>query len=316
MKISAIVGTIALVSLLGCAKSQIQGQAFIVTPQRENIKLGLMKVLILPRRQTETYIAERTTELRLLIQAKRQVEEKNLAKINANRVLIAVWEKEHTDLTAQQIKLLGQIKAHRDVIDRATHEAEEYAADADDFKRTVWSRVGKSTGEEMIAYAKRYEAMRVPLEARGKIVLYHLDAAQKANDAIPVLEQEISQLDTQIQRRKRDTNRTLLEIEELNKSAEIAAKKIIEMRSHFFDQIDLTHAIESFVTDADGRFKINQTDADVVLFACAKRSLTSSEEYYAWVLPPSRWNPLFLSNNNLFDIGGADGTEGTYSRHR
>lgn len=255
--------------LVSCAPKNTKGQVFIVTRSAENIKLGLVEVVLLDEHDVTAFLAKKKPA----VEAEISVRAENLRKCEQ-----ALQEAQHELEEFPKTNVSNSSVFIADKRRRA------------DLKREVEDYRYERRLAIELADAEKFKELRARLEET-------VEKEQELN----VLEEKLSRLQGPVDA----TNATFLKRLRSAESQFAEAKDHLEQfPSVNFYLADFSPVpVAKAVTDADGKFELKLPHkARIAVFAKSSRKVGANTENYTWFfwLPSATdKTPLLLSNNNL-----------------
>lgn len=316
--------------LTGCSPDtvKVNGEVFVVTEERENITLGLVKVN-----------AFRTETLEDHLQRRRKLSHDSVrAEISACASLLdSLFQlgDKHQRLKAEldsRREKLSKVRRSLRVQARHSPSLEEYL----NGNRTAASQL--STGERVVIAVDGADFSREPAGGRtyrtlsvGKRVtvvqkkggyvkvrtsgekgwVYHRNLSKLENyreyssqygSKVEALEKRNQSLERTIDGLRNDVSALRSEIDSIEQSIAEAVRKIGRFRAQGFYLSELPNPTESDKTGSDGQFELKlASDEPHFLVAEASRSVGTLGETYRWVveITPGETREVILSNDNL-----------------
>ncbi len=300
-----IISALTSCYLVGCSPKATKGQVFIVTRSAENIKLGLVDVLLFDEQTVSDFL-----------QKKKPAVEKEVGLRAEGLRRAETWQQE-----AQ--RALEQFQRTNEAFQPTFLEQK---AQFSTLKQEIWDlehgplnlRLAKIRQLEALQAQLRQSHNANDLDAAAEQVKKALDL-QKEFDAIDLQEKEnapkikkkeaqYAELDKQITAVSTSSEKKVTELSErvtlCNADCKKAKTAVMQFPTlDFYLSDPLPAPSMKTTTDADGKFEVKlPRKGRFAVFARASRSSESKTENYAWFfwLPSaSDETPLMLSNNNL-----------------
>ena len=311
--LAPLAATIALLLGAGCVRQQtptsIAGQVFIVTQSAENVKLGLISVLLIEERQITSHLAQRQIVLTHQILVLQQ----NLSEAEAH---LAAARNDYGRFQSNRMSAFLAEKVERD---RLSSELTEYS-------RTVMQYYDASSAlsQKVIAGMDRISNAGGPseVEVLGRQLRETAARSEAAQARFDEAVADGKKKEIAAKKQRRDELDAKLAILEQSLEAEnstlsakldIASQRFAEARDALAEFQSAAFYLSGFdpapaasaVTDADGKFTLSVPNKGrFAVFAKAQRQVGQKMENYVWLfwLPASLKTPLFLSNRNLVDV--------------
>jgi len=263
--------------LAGCAPKEkvINGQAFIVTEDAQNIKLGLVEVFLL----------DEMTATNLAAQVQKRAETQIL-------VLRSEIELARLKLTSAKTNLLEYSRTNYTV-------SSEFQSDSDWIEKC---RVNIALFERKVESDKR----RSDSEWNNKM------REQNKNELIGWIDSLDSRTST-ITSKLEETSKEVLRLRgEIEKTTDLVREREKDLAVFspiaFYLKESPVSLKARCTTDADGKFSLSiPTTGRFAILAQASREIGSTTEHYAWfcwISAPNEKQDFFLSNNNLSTASG------------
>ncbi len=294
-------------SMLGCGQKNIKGQVFIVTTGAENIKLGLVEVLVLDEQSVAVFLKKKKPAVEQEVSLRAD----NLRKAE-HELQVAQHELEEFQKTDEAFQpAFVELKIQYAALEREIRELEN------------------GPTESILAIMKQthdVEAQRAD----------SLDAAGEKLMKLQALSSQLAAIDQQEKENAPEIARKRMRFAELWKQITAVSASSDKKLQALSDRVaacsaafnQCRTAMESFpnlqfyfsdplptpyqktLTDADGRFEIKLPRMKrFAVFAQSSRKVATDTEKYVWFfwLPGTSDNtPLMLSNNNLIFIDYPD----------
>lgn len=291
--------------MFGCTPKSTKGQVFIVTRSAENIKLGLVEVLLLDEEGVAVFLGKKKPA----VEAEVSLRAENLRK--AEKELREgqheLEEFQRTNEAFQPVFL--EKKARFSALKLEIREMENGPTESRLAMRkkiqTLQTQMLQSRGSQSLNNAADQFLEAVNLKKE----LDAIDRQEKENaQALGMKKAQNAELQKQITAVTSASEKNATELSNRVASctatygnARSAAARFPTLEFYLSDPLPAPRM--KTVTDADGKFELNlRRKGRLAVFARASRSVGSGTENYAWFfwLPTVNDDtPLMLSNNNL-----------------
>ena len=290
----------------GCSPKSIKGQAFIVTRSAENIKLGLVDILVLDEKEVTSFLekkmpaveSEASLRTENLGKAEKELQEAQHALDEfqrTNQAFQPAFLEQRSQLSVLKRECLEQTKAFIEAHNNMVKEKEEQD------KRWLLRNSPSLSFEDKMQLVRQDREFSEKLEAFTEQEYKTKQELLAKEDRGTKLEEQVTAVIVPSQKHQADLSSRVASYKEALESAKSAAAHFPNLEFYLSDYLPAPRV--RTVTDADGKFELRlPRDGKFAVFAQATRKIGSKSENYAWFfwLPiATNDTPLLLSNNNL-----------------
>ncbi|MBK9214349.1 MAG: hypothetical protein IPM59_01910 [Chloracidobacterium sp.] len=267
--------TVTLLLLFGCSGDRrIQGSVFVVTNGAENVKLGLVKITIIPEDVATKFASEKKDAVTSALSVLREQAD----------ALRPELEQAQADFDASK-KSYELVSSQRD---SAKSKVNALDAQFNPYALETYSFLSEYDTPEQIAERARQARLGKQLNSLRRQLV--------------AIESRLAQAGTERTNKETELNAVKGRLAVIfAKMTSIAAPAVL------LDGVP--EGIAKVVTDAEGKFELKLPSGRYALFASAQRRIvTSTEEYHwmIWVNVASEAPTLILSNQNLLGEDSED----------
>jgi hypothetical protein len=285
----------------GCSPKPTKGQVFIVTRGAENIKLGLVDVLVFDEQGVATFLEKKTPAVESevssrtenLRNAERKLQEAQQA-LDAFQKTNEAFQPAFLEQKRQFTKLKGEI---RELDYGPTESRLAIMKRLDDLQQSGRSR----SLDEAAAQLERALKLKEELDAIDRRETENSPVLKEKKAQYAELEIKVTAVSGPSEKQVAELSNRVSSGKAAYESASSAAAHFPTLESYLSDPLPAPRT--KTVTDADGKFELKlPRKGKFAVFARATRKLENASENYAWFfwLPAGTDDtPLLLSNNNL-----------------
>lgn len=299
---------LACFSSVGCAPKNTKGQVFIVTRSAENIKLGLVDVLLLDEQDVTSFMQSKKSAVEAEISLRAEKLRKAEGELLAVQQAIAGFRKTNEVFQPAFLENKVQVSSlKREIVDLAMGPTERIMTLTKKsealFQQSLASRnqSSKEIADQLLKALKFGEEFDKETEAISRLKKANIPVLESKRARLAEIERQIAGIAENADKKMIEFTNRFVSVSKICEDAKIAVARFPSLE--FYLSAPLPAPRVKSVTDADGKFEIKlPRKGKFAVFAQASRRVGVETERYAWFfwLPTvNEEMPLMLSNNNL-----------------